>query len=91
MKLYFSSLLSTVNIQTCVNTNPLKTSVCLYVVRCNVCVQYRRCSESFTLKLSFCTRLLFYCWHIGIPGLNPGGDEIFRPSRPVLGPTQPPV
>jgi len=20
------------------------------------------------------------------PGLNPGGDEIFRPSRPVLGP-----
>ena len=25
------------------------------------------------------------------PGLNPGGDEIFRPSRPVLRPTQPPV
>jgi len=24
-------------------------------------------------------------------GSNPGGDEIFRPSRPVLGPTQPPV
>ena len=24
------------------------------------------------------------------PGSNPGGDEIFRPSRPVLGPTQPP-
>ena len=24
-------------------------------------------------------------------GLNPGGDEIFRPSRPALGPTQPPV
>jgi len=23
------------------------------------------------------------------PGLNPGGDEIFRPSRPALGPTQP--
>ena len=22
---------------------------------------------------------------------NPGGDEIFRPSRPALGPTQPPV
>jgi len=22
---------------------------------------------------------------------NPGGDEIFRPSRPTLGPTQPPV
>ena len=25
------------------------------------------------------------------PGSNPFGDEIFRPSRPVLGPTQPPV
>jgi len=25
------------------------------------------------------------------PGSNPGGDEIFRPSRPPLGPTQPPV
>jgi hypothetical protein len=23
------------------------------------------------------------------PGLNTGGDEIFRPSRPALGPTQP--
>ena len=25
------------------------------------------------------------------PGSNPGGDEIFRPSRPTLGPTQPTV
>jgi len=25
------------------------------------------------------------------PGLNAGGDEIFRPSRKALGPTQPPV
>jgi len=25
------------------------------------------------------------------PGSDPGGDEIFRPSRPALGPTQPPV
>jgi hypothetical protein len=25
------------------------------------------------------------------PGLNPSGDEIFRVSRPALGPTQPPV
>jgi len=23
------------------------------------------------------------------PGLNPGGDKIFCPSRPTLGPTQP--
>jgi len=25
------------------------------------------------------------------PGSNPGWDEIFRPSRPALGPTQAPV
>jgi len=25
------------------------------------------------------------------PGSKPSGDEIFRPSRPALGPTQPPV
>ena len=25
------------------------------------------------------------------PRSNPGGDEIFRPSRPAVGPTQPPV
>ena len=25
------------------------------------------------------------------PGSNSGGDEAFRPSRPALGPTQPPV
>jgi len=25
------------------------------------------------------------------PGSNPDGDEIFRPSRPALGPTHPPV
>ena len=25
------------------------------------------------------------------PGLNAGGNEIFRPSRPALGPTQLPV
>jgi len=25
------------------------------------------------------------------PGSNPGGDEIFRPSRPALWPTQPPL
>jgi len=25
------------------------------------------------------------------PGSNAGGDEIFLPSRPALGPTQPPV
>jgi len=28
---------------------------------------------------------------LDVPASNPGGDEIFRPSRPALGPNQPPV
>ena len=28
---------------------------------------------------------------LDVPGSNPGRDGIFRPSRPALGPTQPPV
>jgi hypothetical protein len=28
---------------------------------------------------------------LDIPGSNPLGDEIFRPSKPALGSTQPPV
>jgi len=28
---------------------------------------------------------------LGGPGSNPGGEEIFRPFRQALGPTQPPV
>ena len=46
--------------------------------------------------------LIFFCGpdsSVGIatdygldgPGSNPGGDDIFRPSRPALGPTQAPV
>ena len=30
-------------------------------------------------------------FEVDVPGSNPNGDEIFRPSRPALGPTQPPV
>ena len=31
------------------------------------------------------------CYGLHGPGSNLGGDEIFRPFRPALGPTQPPV
>ena len=63
-------------------------------------------SESFfflSLKPQSFFRRYDYCYGpgssagIGIeygldgPGSNPGGDEIFRPSRPALRPTQPPV
>jgi len=30
-------------------------------------------------------------YRLGGPGSNPCGDEFFGPSRPALGPTQPPV
>jgi len=54
-----------------------------------------------TGKVSFTFTLILYCKgsSVGIvtdygldgPGSNPGGDEIFRPSRPALRSTQPPV
>ena len=31
------------------------------------------------------------CYELDGPGSNPGEDEIFRPSKPALGPTQPPI
>ena len=34
--------------------------------------------------------IAIHYWLYGL-GSNAGGDEIFRPSRPALGPTQPPV
>jgi len=30
-------------------------------------------------------------YRLDAPGSNPGEDEISRPSRPALGPTQPPI
>ena len=37
-------------------------------------------------------QLYLYLLSILSPGSNPAGEgEIFRPSRPALGPTQPPV
>ena len=49
--------------------------------------------------MEFVLVIVSVCRSVGIatdygldgPGSNPGGDEIYRPSRPALGPTQPPV
>ena len=52
------------------------------------------CVEKYTIGISF---IRGPGSSVGIadgldgPGSNPGGDEIFRPSRPALVPTQPPV
>ena len=44
---------------------------------------------AFTIKLYTLNRSTDY--GLDGPGSNPGGDEIFCPSKPALGPTQPPV
>ena len=59
-------------------------------------------SNIFAIVYKFIQLQFFYCGpgsSVGIatdygldgPGLNPGGDEIFRPSRPALGSTEPPI
>jgi len=55
--------------------------MCVYVCVC-VCVCIDRPGSSVGIATDY---------GLDGPGSNSGGDEIFRPSRPVLGPTQPPV
>jgi len=45
----------------------------------------------FLVSFYVCVYIYIYMADYGLdgPGSNPGGDEIFRPSRLVLGPTQP--
>jgi len=63
---------------------------------------YSKHDNIFTLHLYYIlpSLAILYCGpgsSVGIatdygldgPGSNPGRDEIFRPSRPILGPTQP--
>ena len=55
--------------------------------------------DTVKILIKFSLTKVHFCSSVGIateygldvPGSNPGGDEIFRPSRPALGPTQPPV
>jgi len=54
--------------------------VCLCVCVCVWCV----CDPGSSVGIATDYRL-------NGPGSNPNGDEIFRPSRPVLGTTQRPV
>jgi len=45
------------------------------------------------IYIYFVNKYIYIATDYGLDGLgsNPGGDEIFCRSRPVLGPTQPPV
>ena len=59
--------------------------VCVYIYMCVcvcVCVRVSGPGSSVSIATDY---------GLDSPGSNPGGDEIFRPSRPALGPTQPPV
>ena len=55
--------------------------------------------RKISIALIYALLLLLLLSSVGIatdyeldgPGSNPGRDEILRPSRPALGPTQPPV
>jgi len=47
--------------------------------------------ENFIFLFSNYIMLFMTDYRLDGLGLNPGGDEIFHPSRPALGLTQPPV
>ena len=66
-----------------------KPCVCVCVcvrayVRVRVCMRARVCGPGSSVDI-------VTGYGLDGPGSNPGGDEIFRPSRPALEPNQPPV
>ena len=60
------------------NQNIVATQVTLYYI------QFKSCGPGSSVGIGT-------DYGLDDPGSNPGGDEIFRPSRPALKPTQPPV
>jgi len=44
--------------------------------------------QIFHYVMCVCVCVCVYIYTCMFPGSNPNGDEIFRPSRPALGPTQ---
>ena len=75
------------------DTKPVKGGCVVFLMpciggatsRCRIFVRYIE-----HLWAGLLVGLATYCGVDG-PGSNSGGDEIFRLSRPALGPTQPPV
>jgi len=63
----------------------VRVYICIYMYVCVclcVCVCVCGPGSSFDIATDY---------GLDGPGSNPGGEEIFRPSRTALGPTQPPV
>jgi hypothetical protein len=52
-------------------------------------LMFRLVISAAKYKICYMYDVIFY--GLEGPGSNPGGDEIFRPSRPALGLTQSPV
>ena len=65
-----------------VHTGPVTGSLYLYIYICVCVCVYVGGGSSVGIATDY---------GLDGPGSNPGTDEIFRPSRPALGPTQPPV
>ena len=74
----------------------------LYMSRGVDVTRYTDSNDAIKLSRCVCVCLYIYCgpgssvsivtdYVLDGPGSDPVGDEIFRPSRPALGPTQPPV
>ena len=64
----------------------------LFLAPCvEVNVQHATCHFSYVYVYAFSSVGIATDYGQDGPGSNPGGDEIFRPPRPALGPTQPPV
>jgi len=64
------------------------TFIYMYEVVCRFCVVC--CLTTLGFSLLSCIGISTD-YGLDGPGSNLGGDEIFRPSRPALRPTQPPV
>jgi len=58
--------------------------VCVWPVNNEVCLKNVFCKSGSSVGI-------VTDYGLDGPGSNPSGNEIFRPSRPSLGPTQPPV
>jgi len=66
------------------HTGHVTRSLYLYLIYVCVCVCVCVCGPDNSVGIAT-------NYGLDDPGSNPGREEIFRPSRPDLGPTQPPV
>ena len=63
----------------------------LTIVGCFIFLFMRNTTTTTTIRGPGSSVDIVTYYRLDGPGSNPGGDEIFHPSRPALGPTQPSV